>query len=300
MARIRSIKPEFWTSEQVMECSREARLFFIGLWNFCDDYGRHPAQAKKLRALIFPGDDDVSSSDVRRMIDELSTNGLVSIYAVDNIEYIEVCGWSHQKIDKKQSPKFPAPSDGIRRTVDELSPNDRRTIVERSTLDKEGKGREEDIPSPSEPGAAAPPVEPAYTDARHELYGEGKPILLSLGVSEKQCGAMITRWLRDTGDDCHGVLDAIRRARDERVMDPIPWITRALPTRTRNERVDARNTNRRPAQPSQFNAALARAVDRRTGGRVPPDDPGSVRPERSAAGDCDGDLLALGPPLVGR
>ena len=31
MARIRSIKPEFWVSEQVAECSTSARLTFVGL-----------------------------------------------------------------------------------------------------------------------------------------------------------------------------------------------------------------------------------------------------------------------------
>jgi hypothetical protein len=71
MARIRSIKPEFWTSEKVMECSLQARLFFIGLWNFCDDYGRHPTSAKQLKALVFPGD-NIAPDTVRGMIDELS------------------------------------------------------------------------------------------------------------------------------------------------------------------------------------------------------------------------------------
>lgn len=77
MARIRTIKPEFWTSEQVMNCSRDARLLFIGLWNFCDDYGRHPANSKQLKALIFP-DDNLSEKiagtarDAARGDDDLS------------------------------------------------------------------------------------------------------------------------------------------------------------------------------------------------------------------------------------
>ena len=29
MARIRSVKPEYWTSEQVMECSPTARLLLL-------------------------------------------------------------------------------------------------------------------------------------------------------------------------------------------------------------------------------------------------------------------------------
>ena len=61
MARIRTIKPEFWTSEQVMECSPLARLLFIGVWNFCDDAGNHPMSAKTLKALVFPGDDITSA-----------------------------------------------------------------------------------------------------------------------------------------------------------------------------------------------------------------------------------------------
>ena len=54
MARIRTIKPEFWTSEQVVECSPTARLLFIGLWNFCDDAGNQPASAKQSRCRFFP------------------------------------------------------------------------------------------------------------------------------------------------------------------------------------------------------------------------------------------------------
>ena len=48
MARIRSIKPQFWTSEQIADCSSNARLLFIGLWNFCDDCGVHPASPARL------------------------------------------------------------------------------------------------------------------------------------------------------------------------------------------------------------------------------------------------------------
>ncbi|STV36571.1 primosomal protein I [Klebsiella pneumoniae] len=39
MARIRTVKPEFWTDEKVVECSIPARLLFIGLFNFANDNG---------------------------------------------------------------------------------------------------------------------------------------------------------------------------------------------------------------------------------------------------------------------
>ena len=54
MSRIRTVKPEFWTSEQIIACSPIARLLFIGLWNFCDDNGVHPASYIRLKAEVFP------------------------------------------------------------------------------------------------------------------------------------------------------------------------------------------------------------------------------------------------------
>ena len=82
MARIRSIKPEFWTSEQIAECSPNTRLLFIGMWSFCDDYGVHPASCARLKMEVFPAD-AIGSAEIRRMIDELTSNGLIAEYEVD-------------------------------------------------------------------------------------------------------------------------------------------------------------------------------------------------------------------------
>ncbi|VVO22968.1 hypothetical protein [Pseudomonas fluorescens] len=106
MARIRTIKPEFWTSEQVMECRPLARLLFIGIWNFCDDGGNHPASEKTIKAQVFPGD-DIDSTSVRLLLDELSNNDLLSFYDHSGKTYLHVNGWRHQKIDKP-TIKFPA------------------------------------------------------------------------------------------------------------------------------------------------------------------------------------------------
>lgn len=131
MARIRTIKPEFWSSEQVMECSPIARLLFIGLWNFCDDAGNHVDSDRTIKAQIFPGD-DISSTDVRRMIDELSSNGLITLYASNGKGFLHITGWKHQKIERPsfKHPAFPG----------DVSSNDRRTFDDNSP--PEGKGRE--------------------------------------------------------------------------------------------------------------------------------------------------------------
>jgi hypothetical protein len=164
MARIRSIKPEFWTSEQVMECSLNARLLFIGLWNFADDLGRLPNSTKTIRAQIFPGD-DLSLDNIRGMINELSKNGLIVMYSVDDKDYLQVTGWQHQRIDKPQAAKHPAPLLEHSKNVQRTFPPDR--------IGREGK----------EDAASAAP------DPEVELFRRGREVL------GKQAGGLISKLL---------------------------------------------------------------------------------------------------------
>lgn len=99
MARIRSVKPEFWTSEQVMNMSRDARLLFIGIWTFCDDNGIHPASALSLKAKVLPGD-SITADQVMVFIDEMIEQGLLDEYEASGRSFWRVTGWSrHQRID---------------------------------------------------------------------------------------------------------------------------------------------------------------------------------------------------------
>lgn len=159
MARIRTIKPEFWTSEQIMECSTTARLLFIGMWNFCDDAGRHPASSKTLKAEVFPGD-DITSDEVGVMLDELEANGLIERYEVAERQYFQVTGWHHQKIDR---PNFKHPAPKNRQPIADESPSDRRSIDEQSP--PEGKGMEGKVCEPPiSPIGEMPPPESKSTD----------------------------------------------------------------------------------------------------------------------------------------
>lgn len=162
MARIRTIKPEIWTSEQFVGCSFEARLLFIGILNFCDDAGRHPLSIKRIKMEVFPAD-EVDSTSIRRMIDELSTNGLLLVYECSDTgcEYIQVTGWfKHQRIDRPsfQHPardgQIPTTAEGAKQQLDQEirtygnhSSNVRRTFDEHSTSIRrpfalESKGKE--------------------------------------------------------------------------------------------------------------------------------------------------------------
>ena len=125
MPRIRSIKPEFWTSGQVLECSTNARLLFIGLWNFCDDQGRHALRAKQIKAEVFPAD-DFTADDILGMIDELASNDLITLYEHESQQFLQVNGWHHQRIDKPQAPKFPDPFDEHSTIIRGTLPPDRK------------------------------------------------------------------------------------------------------------------------------------------------------------------------------
>ena len=72
MARIRTIKPQFWDSPGTARASLRARLFFIAMWNWADDYGVGTANPKQLVGFAFPNDDDISAEDFPRLRKEVS------------------------------------------------------------------------------------------------------------------------------------------------------------------------------------------------------------------------------------
>jgi hypothetical protein len=80
----------------------------VGLWNFCDDAGRHPWSAKQVKAEIFPAD-SFTEAQISDLLQELSKNGLITAYESENKQYFYVPGWKHQRIDKPQPPKYPDP-----------------------------------------------------------------------------------------------------------------------------------------------------------------------------------------------
>lgn len=106
MARIRSVKPEFWTDEKAVEMSPLARLLFIGLWNFADDEGRMVYSPKRIKMQILPAD----SADISELLGEIRGKSLIQVYAVDGIEYLQVTNFTkHQKIDKRTASRLPSP-----------------------------------------------------------------------------------------------------------------------------------------------------------------------------------------------
>ena len=123
MARIRNIKPDFWTDEKLVELETWERLLFIGLWNFADDEGYMPYSPKRIKMQIFPGD----SLEVSRGIQSLISIGAVELFDSELGQVLHVSKWAkHQKVSNPSKSKYSSielvPLDGKPRKHAEFAP----------------------------------------------------------------------------------------------------------------------------------------------------------------------------------
>jgi hypothetical protein len=104
MARIRTIKPDFWSDGKNVALSPLARLLFIGSWNFaiCDN-GHLPDDPFGLKLKVLPADD----VDPTELLDELLFSGqVVRGQTADGRSYLHIPRLrDHQKIDGRWTPR---------------------------------------------------------------------------------------------------------------------------------------------------------------------------------------------------
>ncbi len=111
--RIRSIKPEFWASDDIAELEWEYRLLFIGLWSYVADSGVGRDNVKLITADLFPLEDDPMETlaIVSRGLASLADAGLITRYRVGSKRFLHICQWAaHQKIDRPTRSTYPLPT----------------------------------------------------------------------------------------------------------------------------------------------------------------------------------------------
>lgn len=107
MARIRTIKPEFWEDEKIGKLPIPCRLFFIGCWNFADDFGVIKGNAALLKSQIFPYDENLRVSEIKKWIDALVDAWmLVPIIHAEESYYFIRTFRSHQVLDKRYDKSY--------------------------------------------------------------------------------------------------------------------------------------------------------------------------------------------------
>lgn len=107
MARNRMIKPEFWSSETLMKVSRDSRLLFIGLWNFCDDFGFCLNSTRKIIGDVFPLDDGVTEANIKKWLIELIEINVVIPVEYKSKKLLFMKSWGeHQSVQHKSKRSF--------------------------------------------------------------------------------------------------------------------------------------------------------------------------------------------------
>lgn len=97
MSRIRTIKPEFFTSEDIVSLTPLARLLYVALWCEADKEGRLVWKPRTFKMRYMPGD----NCDIEALCKELTDAGLVRLYG-DGLAYIPQFS-RHQHVNPRES-----------------------------------------------------------------------------------------------------------------------------------------------------------------------------------------------------
>jgi len=157
MARIRTIKPEFWEDEKLAKLPVYARLLFIGTWNFADDNGALLANPVLMKSHIFPYE-DIGISTISEWIDMLVENGMLIRTTYNGKDYLVIRKFLiHQKINRK-SIRINIPLPVVLQVIDEYNKT-HGVLTEPSLQEREqgigkrndGTGMEEEMKEESAP-----------------------------------------------------------------------------------------------------------------------------------------------------
>ena len=158
--RIRSIRPEFWASEDVGAMDWHTRLVYIGLWSYVDDNGVGRDLVPLIVADLFPLDVSIpgglpeASRRVTEALSHLSEHGQIARYRVDGKPYLHIVAWEkHQRIEKRSTGRYPLPTTANAEAPDPLpepSPTTPGAVREGSPLGEGEKGRRGEGTSSSE------------------------------------------------------------------------------------------------------------------------------------------------------
>jgi hypothetical protein len=108
MPRIRSVKPEYWLDRKLARgVSRDARLLYIGLWNYADEHGRLHGDPAVIKGQVFPYDDIA----VTPLLEELKMLGRVQEYIFEGDPYLFLPKLAHhQRLEPaKAKSRLPDP-----------------------------------------------------------------------------------------------------------------------------------------------------------------------------------------------
>lgn len=231
MARIRSIKPEFFRHGRLFDAERESglplRIAFAGLWTSADREGRFRWEPRELKLDCLPHDD----VDFSRVLDALETRGFIVKYTQNDEVFGFIPSWNiHQVVNNKEAPsKLPNPQDCLVLTraarVPDASPT-RDNLFQGERKGREGKGKD----TATQP--ASPSVSPL--DFKREVFTRGISYLTANGVKDPHARSFLAMLRKQFGDP--EIMNALAAAEAECVSEPIPFMQQFLKGKPNGQR----------------------------------------------------------------
>jgi hypothetical protein len=123
MPRMRTLKPTFFSNDQLAEVHPLGRLLFQGLWCMADREGRLEDRPKRIKAEVLPYD----NANVERLLCDLEARGFILRYCIGEDRFIQVRNFAkHQNPHVKEPPStIPAPDEhGAGPMPDPTSPDE--------------------------------------------------------------------------------------------------------------------------------------------------------------------------------
>lgn len=139
MARIRTIKPDFFTSDDICALSPHARLLYIGLWCEADREGRLMWTPNAFKRRYLPDD----KCDIDKVCAELAARDLVRVYGEQGeFAYIPTF-LDHQKPNPREAQST-LPNPDLYESYLDLHASNPELLAQvgREGKGKEGKGRD--------------------------------------------------------------------------------------------------------------------------------------------------------------
>lgn len=256
MARIRSIKPDFFTSETVASLPLSARLTFIGLWTYADDNGVGLDNDMLINAAIWPLEEDSLETLARTREDlaTLSRIGLVKRYRDSRKRYLFISSWDeHQKVDHPGKKRYPRPGDeGCEPIPTCEDPEVRETLASatRESLEtlapEQGAGSREQGTKPGRQADRAP-VPGSDEDPDFAAFWDAYPRKVAKGAARQAWRTAVKK------TDPKTVILAAERYRDDRTRPADITKTAHASTWLNAERwLDQTDTTPRSSQQTPF------------------------------------------------
>lgn len=199
MARIRSIKPEFWTDGSILRLSDSTALFFIAIWNFADDFGFFPLDSLELSMKTARW----RSQDMMKMCRALEERGMIRCSRGDGVGMI--IGWEHQRINDRRASKWNQTEIKWDDPKNDAGGSEKKSLGE-DRIGKDRRGRDR-ISAP----AVKPAKAPDEKTLGSKLFDHYRILFLKKYNVEPNRNADVNRWCKQLGqklgEDAFGVLE---------------------------------------------------------------------------------------------